>query len=202
MLQDTIGWQRPHLRVNSLTPAIGLASTASTAAVFEPRIPHERSAFISDVQHAQPRSVPQRWSGMPADHRFTSVRPTWFAISQKSALRQVRTLRKLPEIVVTADADNYATTLRARDDVNSVLRLVLLIVPGACGAQVSVVHDMEDGTTNLRLRIRTSATTTEVLDAEDDLHDALFDRLRPATRSLFAVSYDFVTRQQWNPWTS
>ncbi len=202
VLQSTIGWQRSDVRVNSLAPAMSLASTASAAAVFEPRLPSETPLSIPDIQHAQPRKVSQRASGIPLNRMFSSLESTRFAPDQESALRRARALHKSPQIVVTADASDYAATLRVRDDVNIALRLVLRIVPGASGVQVSIVHDMEDGTTNFRLKIRTSATIGEVLDAEDDVHGALFDRLRPSARSLFTVSYDFVPRQPWTHWIS
>ena len=50
---------------------------------------------------------------------------------------------------------------------------------------------IEDGRSNLHVTVRTSAAVDEVVGAEDKLHDALFDNLAPASRSLFSIGYEF-----------
>ena len=98
-------------------------------------------------------------------------------------------------IEVTAEADDLARSLGVRKDADTVLQLAKRFVPEAEHAKMTVTCDFEDGTKALHVTVRTSAPPDEVVSAEDRLHEALFDRLTPVSRSCFSIDYDFVTRR-------
>ena len=97
-----------------------------------------------------------------------------------------------PRIETTGDVDAWAGSEGASGDVSAIGDLFLWLVPGANSVVVTVTHDPEDGTTGLHFHVRTSAPIDTVVAAEDRLHEALFDRIPSARRSLFSIGYEFV----------
>ena len=96
-----------------------------------------------------------------------------------------------PRIIVTREARAFADAKNVRTDADVVCRLALRLLPSAEKALLSVVHDHEDGRSNLHVTVRTSATVDDIVGAEDQFHDALFDRLPSANRLLFSIGYEF-----------
>ena len=98
---------------------------------------------------------------------------------------------RAPRFIVTQEANAFADAANVRTDVDVLCRLVLRLLPAAEHALMAVVQDLEDGTSSLHVTVRTSAAVDEVVDAEDQLHNAMFDHLTPASRSLFSIGYEF-----------
>jgi hypothetical protein len=96
------------------------------------------------------------------------------------------------QMEVAPDVAALARHLEASEDLHVIAEMCLRLVPEARRVFVTVTHDPEDGTTGLHFQVRTRATIDSVVAAEDRLHDALFDRIPSARRSLFSVGYDFI----------
>lgn len=206
----SIGREEAGAFVNSLAPLMDpMTAPRAEVAVSNPfdrdaevfwfgsswRVGRSSNRRLSDV-HA--RGVAPL-SEVPAPRRSASAgggqrKLDWFAG------RQAPGWTASTGIEVTREADELARALGVRKDANVVLRLAQRFVPGAEHAEMTVVRDFEDGATCLHVKVRTSASPAEVVDAEDRLHEALFDRLTPVSRSRFSIGYEFVARQ-WTHWT-
>lgn len=206
-----IGWEEASAFVNSLAPLMdSMTARRAEVTVSNPfhrdaelfrfrsswRVGHSSNRRLSEV-HA--RGV------APLPDVLAPRRSAWAAGGQRKldsfAGRQAPSWTASTGIEVTGEADELARALGVRKDANVVLRLAQRFVPGAEHAEMTVVRDFEDGATGLHVTVRTAASPAEVVDAEDGLHEALFDRLTPASRSLFSIGYEFVARQ-WTHWTS
>ena len=88
--------------------------------------------------------------------------------------------------------EEYARSAGALDDVSVIGELCLRLTPKAKRVLVTVTHDPEDGTTGLHFRVWTSEAIEGVVDAEDELHEALFRWIPPGRRQLFSIGYAFI----------
>ena len=134
----------------------------------------DRRATVLDYQHAVGRllmpQIPNRAVGS------TSTNP----------------LEARKNVTFPPEALEFAEDRDAKAAVDALCVLALQMVPSAEHVTVKVVCDPEDGSRSLRVTVRTSADVNTVVDAEDDLYDALFERVaEPAIRRLLALSYDF-----------
>lgn len=93
--------------------------------------------------------------------------------------------RLLPEV------QRFADTHGATEGVEVLCRLALEIVPAAEHVDVKVVCDPEHGESGLHVTVRTSADADAVVEAEERLYDALFDRVEAAGCRLLSLGYDF-----------
>ena len=98
-----------------------------------------------------------------------------------------------PRVAWPPGACVFASTARFRADAEVVSSLVGRLVPRTQRVLVDVVRDPEDGESTLHMTVRTSASPDDVVSAENQLHDALFERLPPDSRVLFSIGYEFLT---------
>lgn len=96
------------------------------------------------------------------------------------------------QIEIASDVAVCARRAGASEDVYVIGELCLRLVPKAKRVFVTITRDPEDGTTGLHFRVRTSAPIDVVVAAEDGLHEAFFERIPGARRSLFSIGYDFI----------
>ena len=97
----------------------------------------------------------------------------------------------LSKITYPPEARTFAETHGARDAVEVSCELALEMVPAADHVDVKVICDPEDAEYSLHATVRTSADADEVVEAEECLYDALFDRIEPAAFRLLSLGYDF-----------
>ena len=207
----TLGRDSGRVQVLSPTPWLGRIATPTDEPTFElPPVQHVESlAAGPDVQIRQPGMMPLRfdnWSDetvrCPSEIEKlldrADPRPTWSMRWQElerrpndMAIMLAQNKHRTPRIIVTQEASAFADAANVRTDVDILCRLVLRLLPAAEHALMTVVHDLEDGTSSLHVTVRTSAAVDEVVDAEDQLHNAMFDHLTPASRLLFSISYEF-----------
>ena len=94
-------------------------------------------------------------------------------------------------ITFPPEAQTFAETHGATEGVDVLCRLALEMVPAAEHVDVEVIYDAEDGESSLHVTVRTSADADEVVETEEGLYDALFDRVEPAGCRLLSLGYDF-----------
>ena len=209
VFSPTLGRESGRVRVLSPAPWLGLIATLTTTYEPPPTRHVERLAARPDVQDLQPGLMPVRFDSWSDETlRFPSEIGELLYRSNPYPTRSERVqdleqgLRDMaitlapnqhraPRFIVTQEANAFADAANVRTDVDILCRLVLRLLPAAEHALMAVVQDLEDGTSSLHVTVRTSAAVDEVVDAEDQLHNAMFDHLTPASRSLFSIGYEF-----------
>lgn len=206
----TLGRHGGRLPGNFLTPDLGVITTSMDEPAFQPQSAQHvvRPTVSPDVQARHLREMAlfldrsqDETLRLPSknDEFMERAYPhgtTWLTGRElerrlsHSEGTLARNLHRLPPIIVTQEASAFADAANLRTEADVVCRLVLRL-PAAEHARMTVVHDHEDGRSNLHVTVRTSAAVDEVVGAEDKLHDALFDNLAPASRSLFSIGYEF-----------
>ena len=207
VLSPRLGRDSGHVQGLSPTPWLGLIVTP--AATFEPLPAQhvEKLAARPGVQTGQPGVMPLRFDRgsdetlrgpHEIDDLLDRAYPTRSVRGQdlgQGLRHMVITLTqnqyRAPRFTVAQEANVFADAENVRTDVDVLCRLVLRLLPEAVHALVTVVPDLEDGTSSLHVTVRTSAAVDEIVDAEDQLHNAMFDHLTPASRSLFSIGYEF-----------
>ena len=202
----TLGRHRVRIQANSLTPDLGWITTSLDEPAFQPQ--SAQHIVRPDVQAQHVRAMmlfvdrlPDEALRLPSKNdefreRAYPHRTTWLTglgLERTLSHREgtlAQNLHRLPPIIVTQEASAFADAANLRIEADVVCRLVLRL-PAAEHARMTVVHDHEDGRSNLHVTVRTSAAVEEVVAAEDQLHDELFDNLAPASRSLFSIGYEF-----------
>ncbi len=199
-----LGWY--HLAVNSFAPLGNLITTATE----EPRtrkalLPAIQAGMLSEAEPEalRPEDVTYRSLGLELGRHqipslgeiFGEVEPLLQGLRYRflTGAQPAPTLRR-SRIETAREVDAFAQTAGARADVSVVGELCLRLLPETEDVFVTVTHDPEDGTAGLHFRVRTSAPIDTVVAAEDRLHEALFERISSARRSLFSIGYEFVRR--------
>ena len=203
LTQSPLGWTDGHVRVNSLTPAI-LLMTPGRARSAAGSTPSEHVPVAIDL----PWQAWQPVAGRAPEHvslgfaaRLQPGRPDQWATSDRRTQGSRCSETPVPSffrphpVAWTVGARVFASTARLRTDAEVVASLTRNLVPGTRRVEIDVVRDPEDGESSLHLTVRTSASPDDVVAAEDQLHDALFNRLKPASRVLFSIAYEFVTER-------
>ena len=207
VLSPTLGGDRGRVQVLFHTPSLGLIATPT--AKFETlRAQHvEGIVAHSGVQVGQPGVMSFRFDS-GSDETWRDPREIdevldrtclprsakWQDLDQElryTAITLAPNQHRVPRFTVTQEANAFADAENIRTDVEVLCRLALQMLPDAVHALVTVVPDLEDGTSSLHVTVRTSAAMDEIVDAEDQLHNAMFDHLTPASRSLFSIGYEF-----------
>ena len=98
------------------------------------------------------------------------------------------------QVTVEADALAWAHRADVSSEVSAIGKLCLSLVPEARRVGVSVDVDLEDGTAGLCFLVKTTAQIDAVVRAEEELHEALFDRIPSRLRHLFSIDYEFIPR--------
>lgn len=207
VFRHSIGWDKASAFVNSLAPLMDPMTASRAEAAVPGPFDQDAEAFRFRSSWRVGRSSNSRLDARGVEPLSEALVPRRSVLAgggqeklDSFTGRRAPGLTASTGIEVTGEADRLARALGARRDANMVLRLAQRLVPGAEHARMTVVHDFEDGATGLHVTVRTSASPDEVVDAEDRLHEALFDRLTPVGRSRFSIGYDFVARQ-WTRWT-
>ena len=94
-------------------------------------------------------------------------------------------------ITFPQEARKFAESHGAKEGADVLCRLALEMVPGAEHVAAEVIHDPEDGESSLHVTVCTSAEADEVVEAEENLYDALFNRVDAAGLRLLSLGYDF-----------
>jgi hypothetical protein len=93
-------------------------------------------------------------------------------------------------ISIATDAKRFAIGLGASEaELTEIAQLCARFVPLATLVSVNLRIDPEEGWELLRVGVRTSASPAALVAAEDDLHDALFDRVPASIRSHLSIAY-------------
>ena len=201
------GWGSGQLPVNSLAPAMGLVGMSSAEG--RPHYPLEHDVETLEqnaprVRVSQRNALASRMDYLRTHIAHQTYPGTWLGESSMcGSMRQgfpeaARTrLTDLfePRLVLTPEAAAFAESVDVGDEIQIMLWLAQRHLPGTERAVVAAIRDPEDGTSSLHMTVRTSASVHEVVEAEDRLHDALFDRLTRASRSLISLGYEFAARR-------
>lgn len=210
IVQDSfsLGWGIGQLPVNSLAPAMGLIGMrfsvedkphytlehdVETLEQDAPRVRDtQRNALAARMDHLRAHIVQQT-------HPGTWLGESSMCGSMRRGLPETVTTRLAdrfePRLVLTPEAAAFAESVGVSDDIQIVFWLAQRHIPGTERAVVAAIRDPEDGTSSLHMTVRTSASAHEVVEAEDRLHDALFDRLTRASRWLISLGYEFAARR-------
>jgi len=117
---------------------------------------------------------------LPEDQRFSRFSAEPGRVARRSG------------IDVAPGVGDYARSVGALEDVSVIAELCLRVVPQTKRVVVTVTRDPEDGTAAVHFRVWTSATIENVVESEDELHEALFSRIPPVRRNLFSIGYEFI----------
>ena len=190
----TLGGPRVRRQASSFAPDLGWTMSPIHERVFQPQAMDATTLRFDHLADGTLR-LPG-WSIEFVDRAFSRPTAWWTGQGLEQSLHQrvvtlARNVHLSPRIIVTREASAFADAENVRTDADVVCRLALRLLPSAEKARLSVVHDHEDGRPNLHVTVRTSATVEDIVGAEDQLHDALFDRLPSANRLLFSIGYEF-----------
>ena len=148
----------------------------------------------------------------PLAYRLTALVPTVLTVDQlaysfPALVPAVLTLPMFPhqetvrastdryvspsKVTFPTDARRFADTHGATEGVEVLCKLAFEMVPAVEHVDVKVICDPEDGESSLHVTVRTLAEADEVVEAEEHLYGALFDRVDPAGCRLLSLGYDF-----------
>ena len=200
------GWPEHSTTVNSLAPFGNLTMSSTSVAEALHVVP------LSSIQDEMVRELDSPFGEHSLEPiGFSQISPRVemmeFDIVARQAFREAATFAqgRLPEqldwraVVVRSsrpdlapEVEAYAQSTETSDALAVIGELCMRFVPEARRVLVTLTLDPEDGTTGFHFCVETIARVEAVVDAEDRLHEALFERIPSARRPVFSIGYTFI----------
>lgn len=113
------------------------------------------------------------------------------AAMQSNLAAMVRVSGDSDALLLTPEVRTFAEKHGVTAGIEAMCELAYSMLPAVKQVSVEVICDPEDGEFSLHVTVHTSAEADEVLEAEERLYDALFDRVEPTGRRLLSLGYIF-----------